>query len=117
MNALNNKDILMKRVIQLSCLTMMMTRNLTTVSFGSDARGFEELDGTTLISIPRGGKVINGVTLATVSKETSRAESGGKVSLNFSGVYVNETVGRIETYKGYVHEQKRSNQISMFIHY
>ena len=87
MNALNNKDILMKRVIQLSCLTMMMTRNLTTVS------------------------------LATVSKETSRAESGGKVSLNFSGVYVNETVGRIETYKGYVHEQKRSNHISMFIHY
>ena len=35
MNALNNKDILMKRVIQLSCLTMMMTRNLTTVSLAT----------------------------------------------------------------------------------
>ena len=52
---------------------MMMTGTLTTVSFGSDARGFEELGGTTLISMPRGGKVINGVTLATFSKETGKA--------------------------------------------
>ena len=100
MIAFNNKDILMKRVIQLSCLTMMMTGTLTTVSFGANASSFDELDGKTLISTPSGENFSNVVTLATFSKETGKVEGKRKVSLNLSGVYVNETTGQIETYEG-----------------